>query len=111
MGGCRSWIKSNHMRFKISCELNEFVKKQNVHYWSANNPNWKITKSLHPKLVTVWCAISQYHIIGPFFMTKTDTVNVNSVQDEEMFKTIFFFFFFGIEDMSSCPKTNLVSMG
>ncbi len=51
-------------------KLKRWVNKQNIHYWLADNPNWQITKSLHSQQVTVWCAISQYHIIRPFFFRR-----------------------------------------
>ncbi len=37
-------------------KLNGRVNKQNMHYQSADNPDWLITKSLHSERVTVWCA-------------------------------------------------------
>ncbi len=57
----------------------------------ADNPNWQITKLLYSKQVTVWCAISQHRIIGPFFWKDNNrcTVSVNSVWHEEMLKTFF----------------------
>ncbi len=57
----------NFFSDEANFELKGCVKKQNVRYWSADNPNWQITKSLHSEQVRVWCAISQYCIIEPFF--------------------------------------------
>ncbi len=59
-------------------DLSGFVNTQNMHHWLTDNPNWQITKSVHSEWVTMWCAISRYRIIGPFFRTKTDTLLVLS---------------------------------
>ncbi len=45
------------------------VKKQDMHYQSADNPTWQITKSLHSEWIT-GIPILQYRIIRP----KTDTL-------------------------------------
>ncbi len=89
-------------------ELNEYVNKQNLCYCLADNPNWQITKSLHSEQVTVWYAISQYRIIVPFFSrTKTGILLMLIPRSMKFIENCFF----GIEEMSSYPKTNLVSTG
>jgi hypothetical protein len=47
--------------------LSEFVNKQNFRYWSATNPIELHKRPLHSSKVTVWCAISSFGIIGPYF--------------------------------------------
>jgi hypothetical protein len=47
--------------------LSGFVSKQNFCYWSATNPIELHERPLHNSKVTVWCAISSFGIIGPYF--------------------------------------------
>jgi len=47
--------------------LSRFVKKQNFRYWSATNPTKLHERPLHSSEVTVWCVISSFGIIGPYF--------------------------------------------
>ena len=47
--------------------LSGFVNKQNFRYWSATNPIELHERPLHSSKVTVWCAISSFGIIGPYF--------------------------------------------
>lgn len=53
--------------------LSGHVNKQNMRYWSTNQPHEFAELPLHSEKVTVWCAISGHGIIGPFFFS--DTVN------------------------------------
>jgi len=47
--------------------LSGFVNKQNFRYLSATNPIELHKRPLHSSKVTVWCAISSFGIIGPYF--------------------------------------------
>jgi hypothetical protein len=47
--------------------LSGFVNKQNFHYWSATNPTELHERPLHNSKVTVWCVISSFGIISPYF--------------------------------------------
>jgi hypothetical protein len=47
--------------------LSGFVNKQNFRYWSSTNPIELHERPLHSSKVTVWCAISSFGIIGPYF--------------------------------------------
>ena len=47
--------------------LSEFVNKQSFLYWSATNPIERHERPLHNSKVTVWCTISSFGIIGPYF--------------------------------------------
>ncbi len=45
-------------------KLNRCVNKQNIHYWSANNPNWQIKAPAHLRgllcghgLMCSWCSL------------------------------------------------------
>jgi hypothetical protein len=63
IGFGKIWF-SDEARF----HLDGFVNKQNWRIWGTENPHFSIKKSLHPQRVTVWCAISEKGIIGPFFI-------------------------------------------
>jgi len=54
---------SNEAHFHLS----GFVNKQNFHYWFVTNPIELHERSLHNSKVTVWCAITSFGIIGPYF--------------------------------------------
>ena len=43
------------------------VNKQNFRYLSATNPIELHERPIHSSKVTVWCAISSFGIIGPYF--------------------------------------------
>ncbi|PSN38559.1 hypothetical protein C0J52_14825 [Blattella germanica] len=47
--------------------LNSMVNQQNCHYWANENPQQFHERPLHSPKVTVWCAVSQTCIIGPYF--------------------------------------------
>lgn len=47
--------------------LNGFVNRQNCRIWGSENPRIIQEKEMHPKRVTVWCALWSEGIIGPFF--------------------------------------------
>lgn len=51
---------------------NGTVASQHVRYWSKDNPEFRIpARSQYFKKVNVWCAISYYGIIGPYFFEGT----------------------------------------
>ncbi|XP_031357888.1 uncharacterized protein LOC116181640 [Photinus pyralis] len=61
--------------------LNGYVNKQNFRYWSENNPQIVHERPLHSSKVTVWCAVSQFGVIGPYFFEEEGvTVTVNSAR-------------------------------
>lgn len=47
--------------------LNGFVNKQNMRYWSSNNPHILHESPLHPQKITVWCGLWAGEVIGPYF--------------------------------------------
>ncbi len=105
---CNYWKILNFFSSdEVHFELKGRVNKRNIYYCLADNPNRQVTKSLHSEWDIMWCAVSQYRIIKPFFFEDKNecTVSINSMWYEE--KT----FFFGIEEMLSCSKTNLVWIG
>ena len=59
--------------------LSGTVNKQNFRYWSESNP-WELHQraGYDPK-VTVWCAVFNFGVLGPYFFEEGDvTVMVNS---------------------------------
>ncbi len=88
-------------------ELNGFVNNENMPYWSADNPNWQITKWLHSEWVTVvvcYFTVS-HHQTPPPSRTKMDALLVLIPCNMKTCWKLFF----GIEEMPSDPKMNLVS--
>lgn len=65
---------------------NGTVASQHVRYWSTENPQFRIpAHRQYFKKVNVWCGISYFGIIGPFFFE--NTCNRNSYM--EMLQTFF----------------------
>lgn len=59
--------------------LSGIVNKQNFRYWAENNPQIIRERPLHSPKLTVWCAVSQFGVIGPYFFEEEGvTVTVNS---------------------------------
>lgn len=70
--------------------LSGCVNKQNMRYWSANNPRELHEKPLHSARVTVWCALSKVGIIGPYFFEENErAVTVNSERYVNMIENFF----------------------
>ena len=59
--------------------LSGSVNKQNMRYWSPENPRELYQRPLHALRVTVWCALSRVSIIGPWFLEENEqAVSVTS---------------------------------
>lgn len=59
--------------------LDGFVNKQNFRYWGPENPRETHERPLHSPRVTVWCAVGEKTVIGPYFFEENGvTVTVNS---------------------------------
>jgi hypothetical protein len=43
------------------------VNKQNYRYWAVENPQELHQRPLHSPYVTVWCAVSDFGVLGPYF--------------------------------------------
>ena len=48
--------------------LNGFVNNQNFRYWALQNPYLFHSKPLHSEKVTVWCAVSMFGVVSPYFL-------------------------------------------
>jgi hypothetical protein len=65
-----------------------FVNKQNFCYWSSENTQRFHEEPCHIAKVTVWCPISLYGIVRPYFFEDSSehTVTVNSQHYVSMFE-------------------------
>ncbi|GFU90321.1 uncharacterized protein TNCV_4947031 [Trichonephila clavipes] len=68
-----------HKRIFFSDEahflLNGYVNKQNCRIWSEANPQVYVETPLHPEKLTVWCALWDGGVIGPYFFKNVEGHN------------------------------------
>ena len=65
--------------------LSGMVNKQNFRYWSDSNPRHLHEQPLHSPKVTVWCAMGNFGVWGPYFFEEEgSTVTVTSDRYCEM---------------------------
>ncbi|GBM68340.1 hypothetical protein AVEN_138181-1 [Araneus ventricosus] len=50
--------------------LSGCVNKQNFRYFALNNPIQIHERPLHSEQVTVWCAVADFWVIGPYFFLR-----------------------------------------
>ena len=51
--------------------LSGTVNKQNFRYWSEGNPRELHQRAAHDPKVTVWCAVFNFGVLGPYFLKRT----------------------------------------
>ena len=76
--GNKSFLSLLWTSDEAHCYLDGQVNSKNNIFWGSQKPDMVATRPLHSKKVTVWCALSERGIIGPFFFEengKTTTVN------------------------------------
>ncbi|GFG35481.1 hypothetical protein Cfor_00547 [Coptotermes formosanus] len=61
--------------------LNGNVNKQNFIYWAAENPHTLHQKPLHGEKVTVWCGVSAFGGLGPYFSENATGQSVTDLKD------------------------------
>ncbi|PNF39387.1 hypothetical protein B7P43_G13223 [Cryptotermes secundus] len=77
---------SDEAHFHIS----GYVNKQNMCYWSGNNPRELHERPLHSDKVTVWCALLRVGVTGPYFFEEDNhAVTINSQRFVDMIKNFF----------------------
>lgn len=84
-----NFIHNLFMSDEAHFHLSGYVNKQNFRYWATENPRQLHEKPLHCEKVTVWCAISSFGIIGPYFFEDNNgrTVTVNAERYVHMIET------------------------
>lgn len=81
-----TFFSSDEAHFHLSGAVN----KQNFRYWSDNNPRQVHERPLHSPKVTVWCAISKFGVIGPYFFEEDGhTVTVTAQRYVSMLEDFF----------------------
>jgi len=55
------------MTDKAHFHLSGYVNKQNYHYWAPENPQELHQRPLHSEHLTVWCGITLFGVLGPYF--------------------------------------------
>ncbi|PNF28631.1 hypothetical protein B7P43_G08708, partial [Cryptotermes secundus] len=77
---------SDEAHFHVS----RYGNKQNMRYWSGNNPRELHERPLHSDKVTVWCALSRVVVIGPYFFEEDNhAVTVDPQRYVDMIKNFF----------------------
>ena len=63
-----------------------YVNKQNTRFWAEKHPEMLHEAPLHSERLTVWCGVTWYGIIGPYFFSDENgvTVTVTSVRYRKM---------------------------
>jgi len=46
--------------------LSGYVNKQNYRYWAPENPQDLHQRPLHSEILTVWCGIATFGVLGPY---------------------------------------------
>lgn len=77
-------IFSDEAHFQLNGEIN----KQNMRYWSEENPQAIIQATHHPKRCTVWAGLASWGIIGPFFFEDSNgaATTINQTRYQEMLR-------------------------
>lgn len=79
--------------------LNGYVNKQNCRIWATENPRVTHEVSLHPKRVTVWCALWAGGVMGPFFFEDAEDESALTVNGERYRDMLVSFFWPLLEEM------------
>jgi hypothetical protein len=76
-----TWF-SDEARF----HLNDYINKQNIQFWTLENPRHTVANPLHPQRVTVCCALSRTRIFSPVLIngTVTSDVYLSLLSDESL---------------------------
>jgi hypothetical protein len=75
-------LSSDEAHFHLSGCIN----KQNFRYWAENTPRQLHERSLHSQRVTIWCAVADFGVIGPYVFEDGETVAVTSDRYVQMLR-------------------------
>lgn len=64
----RSKKQKASLFFSDECAIYASTKATNIVMWSSENPHFWDQVLLHPPSVMIWAAMSEEHLIGPFFI-------------------------------------------
>ncbi|GBL70488.1 hypothetical protein AVEN_217785-1 [Araneus ventricosus] len=91
--------------------LNGYVNRQNWRIWGTENSHFAIEKSLYPRPVTVWCALSSRGIVGTIFFEQAVNSEryvealrnqlIPAIQSEPDFECMWF-----MQDFATPHRTN-----
>ena len=60
---------------EIEFKLNGLINRQNCCYWAFSNPYEQIPVCNSKKGHMVWCGVTSYGLVGPYFSTNRSTGN------------------------------------
>ena len=75
---------------KANFHLTGCVNKQNFRYWAEPNPHELHKRPHHSERVTVWCAVGEFDVLGPYFFEDEDSsaVTITSARYIEMLENL-----------------------
>jgi hypothetical protein len=62
------------------------VNNENFRYWAEENPQQLHQRLLHTPRVTVWCGVTNFGVIGPYFFEDEDGVQLHMFVYAEMLR-------------------------
>jgi len=94
----RNLFMSDGAHFYVS----GFVSKQNFRYWANENPYQLRQKPLKSAKVTVWCAISFFGIIDPYFLEDNNEIATKIISARYIYMIQTFF----AQELTQFPRVN-----
>lgn len=78
------WTDESHIH------LNGYVNSHNAIHWGSQRPTAVVPINRYPEKITVWCAISSYGVLGPYFYEENgQNVTVTGKRYHEMLRREF----------------------
>jgi hypothetical protein len=78
------WTDESHIH------LNGYVNTHNAIHWGSQRPTAVVPIRRFPEKVTVWCAISSYGVLGPYYYEQNgQNVTVNGIRYHDMLERKF----------------------
>jgi hypothetical protein len=79
LGHCELWWRGFDHSDEAHFHLSSYVNKQNFKYWHK--------KPLHDEKVTIWCGVSTFGVIGPYFFEENQAITMYSERYCTMLQT------------------------